>query len=288
MNHLRQLAAAAASFHSTHNRYPAVIIRSGSGRSYEPRSISVHAQLLPYVEARTLFDRVDLTEDGAGQTFEPTTSSLNSELLRAPVGVFGCPSDDAPPGGVSYRGCAGTSPRFFTTSPETDSGAAKAGFFTVSPRRDAEVVDGLSQTVMFSERLIGDRDAERYTPARDLFLAGGGGFLYPDDAASGCELATGVVPNHLSYSGTAWLFGSHLHTVYNHVRTPNARGADCFDGIAAHDVGQGAVTARSWHGQGVHAAFGDGSTRFVSETIDLEVWRALGSIAGREVTSGGF
>ena len=43
-----------------------------------------------------------------------------------------------------------------------------------------------------------------------------------------------------------------------------------------------AVTSRSYHPAGVMAARVDGSTEFFSETIDLEVWRALGTVAGFE------
>ncbi|MCF0234074.1 MAG: DUF1559 domain-containing protein, partial [Thermoguttaceae bacterium] len=40
--------------------------------------------------------------------------------------------------------------------------------------------------------------------------------------------------------------------------------------------------ARSKHSGGVNVGMGDGSVRFVSETIALDVWRALGSSQGGE------
>ena len=46
-----------------------------------------------------------------------------------------------------------------------------------------------------------------------------------------------------------------------------------------------ASTARSYHPGGVNALLGDGSVRFVKETISGRVWRALGSVAGGEVVS---
>lgn len=45
-----------------------------------------------------------------------------------------------------------------------------------------------------------------------------------------------------------------------------------------------AVTSRSYHEQGVNAARMDGSVSFVSSSISLEVWRALGTASGREIT----
>jgi prepilin-type processing-associated H-X9-DG protein len=44
-----------------------------------------------------------------------------------------------------------------------------------------------------------------------------------------------------------------------------------------------AVTARSFHEGGVNVLLMDGSVRFVTNSIPLGVWRALGTRAGGEV-----
>jgi prepilin-type processing-associated H-X9-DG protein len=46
-----------------------------------------------------------------------------------------------------------------------------------------------------------------------------------------------------------------------------------------------AVTARSYHPGGVNIVLGDGSVRFVKNSIDGWLWRALGTVAGGEVIS---
>jgi prepilin-type processing-associated H-X9-DG protein len=46
-----------------------------------------------------------------------------------------------------------------------------------------------------------------------------------------------------------------------------------------------AVTSRSWHPGGVNALLGDGSVRFLKETIDGNTFRALGSVNGSEIIS---
>ena len=48
------------------------------------------------------------------------------------------------------------------------------------------------------------------------------------------------------------------------------------------------ASARSQHTGGVNVVFADGSVRFVSSSIDANLWRALGSRAGGEVVSGDF
>ena len=50
-----------------------------------------------------------------------------------------------------------------------------------------------------------------------------------------------------------------------------------------------AITARSYHAGGlVTTGFLDGSTRTISNTIDLAVWRALGTADGDEILPGDY
>ena len=43
------------------------------------------------------------------------------------------------------------------------------------------------------------------------------------------------------------------------------------------------ITSRSYHAAIVHVALVDGSTRAISNNIELKTWRGLGTRAGREV-----
>ena len=58
-------------------------------------------------------------------------------------------------------------------------------------------------------------------------------------------------------------------------------------GIKESDGGPtyAAVTSRSYHPGGVNALLGDGSVRFVNESVAGTVWRSLGSVAGGEIIS---
>ena len=46
-----------------------------------------------------------------------------------------------------------------------------------------------------------------------------------------------------------------------------------------------AVTSRSYHPGGVNVLLGDGSVRFVKDSVDGQAWRALGTVGGGEVIS---
>ena len=54
------------------------------------------------------------------------------------------------------------------------------------------------------------------------------------------------------------------------------------EGNSATQRSYAAITARSWHNGRVHVAFMDGSVRAVSNQINLQVWRSLGTRAGSE------
>jgi len=50
-------------------------------------------------------------------------------------------------------------------------------------------------------------------------------------------------------------------------------------------VQEGAWTASSYHGAGVNVLFCDGHVRWVSEGVNVDVWRALGTRNGGETVS---
>ena len=78
-----------------------------------------------------------------------------------------------------------------------------------------------------------------------------------------------------------WVAGEPRCTMYNHYYPPNDRThPDCVANYIGADpnttyTGHGLSTARSLHSGGVNAGLCDGSGRFVSDSIDLAIWRAL-------------
>lgn len=274
-NNLKQLSLALASYSDVYRAIPPTIeprADLSTGRLLYRRNLSIHAQLLPYVDELALYQSLDLSESGAGAEHEPPSSAVNEAALRHQVDVFECPSDSVAPGGTSYRACAGTT---------KGSGMAR-----ITGRRLRDFRDGLSQTAFFSEKLVGDRDPTDYTPARDDAFIPAASLTVPPVREEilafierSCDAPPGAVTGHRSYGGSAWLFSSYSHTCYNHVLTPNSTIPDC----EATPTGYRAVTARSFHPQGVNVATGDGAIRFVGASIDKDVWRGLATARGGEV-----
>ena len=48
------------------------------------------------------------------------------------------------------------------------------------------------------------------------------------------------------------------------------------------------VSARSRHNSGVNVVFGDASTHFINDTIDLGTWQSLGTMSGHELFTNSF
>jgi prepilin-type processing-associated H-X9-DG protein len=142
-----------------------------------------------------------------------------------------------------------------------------------------EIRDGTSNTVMYSEIIswnVPDGRTSTSHPAgmnRDVR----GAMLIPQ--AGGNSFMTNFPPNS---KGTDQLVSCEANAS-NPAYIPRIDSMFCTRNQQLD--GQYWASARSAHPGGVNAAMSDGSVRFVKETINREVWRALGSRRGAEVLS---
>lgn len=98
----------------------------------------------------------------------------------------------------------------------------------------------------------------------------------------------------VSHCPGKWECLSHGRAGYNHVGTPNGRACAIMDnaqmmapwsGDEGHLPWYMQVPPSSGHPGGVNVLAGDGSVRFVKDTVSIPAWRALGSRAGGEALS---
>ena len=236
------------------------------------RRISTHAALLPFMEQGNLYNQIDFTTN--------YNSSTNAAARAAHVATFNCPSDpqtSLPAGwaGTSYRVNQGSG--ILNGLPPTDSSDSNYGmpepngvFMKDRFLQLASITDGLSNTAAFSEHCKGDFNNGLSTP-NDTFKPG----TYPSTADEAIAQCAAVNVNDLSKQGVSdvgapWLQGYHSTTIYFHVAPPKSR--SCM-----FPPGRIATTANSQHPGGVMVSLCDGSVRLVSSTIDLALWRAIGS-----------
>jgi prepilin-type N-terminal cleavage/methylation domain-containing protein/prepilin-type processing-associated H-X9-DG protein len=144
--------------------------------------------------------------------------------------------------------------------------------------RPADVTDGLSATSALSERLVepdsqADTTDEAFWHHRLIRLTPN---FVPDmdQFADECE-------QHSFNPGITF----YQTASYNHVQTPNRK--SCTNGPRAKPEASEwmAATAVSLHRGGVNVAMADGAVRFVADSVDRQVWRAMGSRNGNEALS---
>lgn len=288
-NNLKQIGIALHAYHGAHGVLPFGCGPDRDGPvaslgSLGDRRYSTHSQLLPYLEQKPVYDAINFNV----APFHPyiNAATWNEEVYAAPqalvvngraatvqISCFLCPSDTdrirAPWGHNNYRACNGGS----------WSGRLGNGMFGQNSKvRFGDVRDGLSQTAMFSERVKGTWNHDSYEPQSSIFdLAG----VWTEEAfREECARLTfqeAKQYDHDVESGQTWLEGNMNWTRYNHVLPPNRLA--CKNGFTWDGV---ALPPSSRHPGGVNVLFGDGTVRFVAETVDAELWHGAGTIAGSE------
>jgi len=287
-NNLKQLGLGLMNYESAAGALPPAVVLAGSGADVRWwGGWSVHGRVLPYMEQGNLFNAINFNVDYANP--QNTTVSAQS------VAVFLCPSevnprpadhDFGPAGVTNYGWCMGDWYVWGGFGGRPNRSAFEAN----RSRTLAEFRDGLSNSVVAAEvktyqaylrdcgGLANIQDPDLVPPPTADPLA------VAPEYNSGCSLKT---------SGhTEWVDGHAHQSGFTTAWPPNRRitraGApdQDLDLTGQREVRGGptfaAVNARSYHNGGVNALLGDGSVRFVKDTIAGDAWRALGSIRGGE------
>lgn len=275
-NNLKQLGLAMHNHESMLGVFP-------QGRNAYPNVVSAHARLLAFLEQASLQNLID-------PSGPLTVGSQNDSAAKNIVKIFLCPSDSSIGQisgstyfGTSYVACTGTGVTWDATGNINGylTIAMGNGVFAQTPSRIADITDGLSSTVAFSESTIGtgvvvtSLPSDEQTQRRIVLEVPGGN----DPTPAACSGGSGTWnPKR----GEQWINGHFGNTLYNHYYTPNQKGVwDCGNG--SHN--KGLTAARSNHTGGVNILLCDGSIRFVSNIIDPTIWRNLSTRAGGELAS---
>jgi prepilin-type N-terminal cleavage/methylation domain-containing protein len=294
-NNLKQIGLAIHNYVDAHQRLP-----FGKGPSYPGAPVyarwSQHSQLLPFLDQVPLFKSIrfgsppDTPGMGGVVAFMPAYTSpggVNTIPSRTSVPMFLCPSDSAPTdpwqaqnnyvgnqgGWLCDRGDA---PAAATDNSPTETQTGV--FYFLSRVSPADVKDGLSQTAFFSEKKRGFGNTD---PKTDMYIIPHQTSLNATYTTCTNLVTSGATPLTSKW-GYSWVMGENCCTQYNHVATPNRTtcGGTGFPGTMTNMAMQ--VPPSSHHAGGVHVQFGDGAVRFISDSVDLGVWRAIGSRASKE------
>lgn len=187
--------------------------------------------------------------------------------------LFRCPSDNIP---LSH-------PRFRTSYwKNLGSQFGDRGWGFVAAVSSHKITDGLSNSACMSERLNSEHDSNGFPIIGDIRTQ----YHYvsrqwPDNSfinefAADCRDASTIVQFYTLYIGPS----------YTHVLPPN--GKSCYNQTGYRNPPLRfpkpiiISTPSSNHTGGVHLLMCDGAVRWASDTISMDIWKAVGSIAGGE------
>lgn len=314
-NNLKQYGLATHNYISTFNEhFPPM----ANGETKSAGAFSVQARLFRYMEANQIADLIDYSQPvykSAGMGNNAVLYHL-TDALNCRAAFLACPSDpqagellqsnlkiytDASNSSTaplraypsSYCVCTGSDlARIGTTNVGGKATLRSNGLFYYGcDNTIAACVDGTSNTLLMAESTIGAgsdqtisgtlEDIKKGNLLRKVIMQNIPRTLFDTDSLSEVEsIQNGVSsPNwQLDRCGT-WLSGVPSYTTFGAFLPPNASAATC------NWMNYGYYGARSYHASGVNALMADGSVRYVSDTVDVDTWRAMATIAGGESLS---
>ncbi len=294
-NNLKQWALGAHNYESTFKALPAGRIDPARGGF----RWSMNASLTPYIEQSNLYNLTNFALD----------PNADSRVANVQIPVNVCPSDfdrmtnAADPehavgvGRTSYNANAGNDTGWVLSGSVINIAAggerANGIFVTNEWIKFAGITDGLSNTALMAEAVIGDGDQRRVSIPGDILQVN---YAHADPTPTDRQILydrcvalqpTSATPQW-SYNGRFWHVGNYAVSRYNHIMPPNSKSC-VVSGSGALNVRANykgvAKTASSRHSGGINIAACDGSVRFIAQTIDIASWWALGSRNGGEVAS---
>lgn len=252
-NNMKQIGVALHNFHGAFAKLPAGYTSTSTAINGEGQGPGWGwgAYVLPYLELGNVHQQIDFMKD----ILDPR----HKQVIATSLPAFLCPSDSldslsfdvvgedrATLGSVAFANYVGMGGTFEVTGfPDTGNGT----FYRNSKTRFADIADGTSHTLFVIER------QNRRSPMT-TWVGGVTGAVNPpvnpayEDEGPGTLILTNT--------------------------------GEAVDGRVPNNVLDHVEDASSQHPSGACTLLGDGSVRFISDSIDAAVWEALGTRAGGE------
>ena len=289
VNQLKQIGISLHNFEATNRVFPSPMPYRFGKAGID--TMSGYFELLPFLDLMSMYNSINLSDNDDRFVHRSPDEPENTSAFHTKVALFICPSDVVDPAlktsPCSFRFNLGSSFPAIVT-PIYKRGA----FDIILPIRAAEITDGLSNTAGFGERLIGSQNHTRFDSRRDFWGANVfalGVINNDDDVLNVCRSLTLTPSRFDSTLGKTWMKSGPYFVGYNHVAPPNERSTDCSTADLNTNYAQWcdscSIGLRSFHPSGVNCLMMDGSIRFPKRSINLAIWRSLGSRAGRESIS---
>lgn len=268
-NNQKQLGIALHNYHDTFGVFPPGVVGLVNYDGSDPKNFqntppTWMQMILPFIEQGNLYEQQKPHFDQGQRAATAPGRFTEIEGLMCPTDPNTPKITDIDPSvwygnfgfGGNYVACSGDD--YFTPSSDSHMQNRNGIFFGKSSTDFGDIVDGTTNTLMIGELLVVPDIAPRSASNQDLR-----GSYYFGRRAAAC-FSTREPPNTL--------VGDRLSSCRNMPRSPcNGQGTDNM-----------VIYARSYHPGGANLMLGDGSVRFVPETVNRTVYQAFGTRAGGE------
>jgi len=316
VNNMKQIGLALHNYHQVNDSFPpgALLSRGTNLTLVGNADYSAHARLLGYSEQTALFNAANFSVSPYN---DPPGIAMNTTFTTLRLSMFLCPSD-TPPSWTMH----GTAPITSFTSPgnnyfasvgsslEIDgqqSGGPPNGLFQLVNVQGRciglrDVLDGTTNTLAFGEWRIGTGNNNVVTIPQDICFCNklpagtarnNGTLSMPNptlvkgfpDWINFCKANVGSLRNgKTSAVGEAWSLGVFGYTLGTVLLEPNTPYPNCVS-VSADVMNPGMMNMGSRHPGGCNVLMGDGSVRFLKNSVSRPVIWALGSRGQGEVIS---
>jgi len=274
-NNLKQIGLGLHMYHDTYHTLPPGAVFHGGETTSSPNGGainhrgSLHIRILPYIEQQAVYDAFDFRFGTDGQQYPPTVNN-GIRIVGTQINTFICPSD-----GMNVR--LGGHPTYVWPSNYQGNHGPSA---SISNNANCScplysVFQGYSRAGTSADNPAG------------LFTRNGWNFQCKfsaiPDGLSNTIMMGEVRPECSGHARTGWSNSNrwgiftqipiNFDSCYQDLATATAAG---FDGCAAMCNWNAEVGYKSRHPGGAQFTMGDGSTRFIGETIDMWVYQYIG------------
>jgi prepilin-type N-terminal cleavage/methylation domain-containing protein/prepilin-type processing-associated H-X9-DG protein len=338
VNNLKQIGLGLHNYHQAIGTFPPGHGQSTAYNAFPAYANwcewSAQAMLLPYMEQTPMYNAINFSFCGG----YGNAKYINSTAWTAKIANFMCPSDanvgkGSVPAGTglpntnNYRASIGTTTAVGWTNaaapiqgagyascspdPFNKNGNTPPGNPGCSPYATglfaywisygiADCTDGTSNTVAYSESLVGDQTGSISRNNNSVTGVTGAAFMEWMDisgapmtsitqALNACSLAYSSGTNISTANGNRWGWGAATMSMFHTIVPPNSKQYkwnSCRDGCGGCGPDDSIFSnAQSNHSGGVNVLFADGSVKFVKDSIAMQTWFQLGTKGNGEVIS---
>ncbi|MGN1064281.1 MAG: DUF1559 domain-containing protein [Thermoguttaceae bacterium] len=277
-NQLKQLGLAAQNFHDVQNVLPSASYQtlfkkySNNGNWGRFSGLCV---MLPYMEQSALYTELLKQVENGGCPWNDGVDYATCNQVDA----FLCPSDGRGRTAKGVRGCTNYHLNRGDITLNWDWDEYRGAFSNGNKHEMSfsDFVDGLSNTVFFGEVCIGNSLNREKIKGGQVSLGGAfnsastswDNFYFRPSTCAAARGTNGEISKNYSVVtvndqllGQRWADAQNPYTMFYTILPPNA--PTC----AKSNENSVITTASSYHSGGVNVCMGDGSVRFVSDTVD--------------------